>query len=49
MAKFYPLFSSSSGNASYIGSRNAGILVDAGASCKKLVGALETNGLQRNA
>lgn len=47
MAKFYPLFSSSSGNASYIGSRNAGILVDAGASCKKLVAALEVNGLQK--
>ena len=46
MAKFYPLFSSSSANASYIGSRNAGILVDAGASCKKLLEALERNGLQ---
>lgn len=47
MAKFYPLFSSSSGNAAYIGSRNQGILVDAGASCKKLVGALEANGLPK--
>ncbi len=46
MAKFYPLFSSSSANASYIGGRNAGILVDAGASCKKLLAALECNGLQ---
>ena len=43
MAKFYPLFSSSSANASYIGGRNAGILVDAGASCKKLLGALSDN------
>lgn len=45
MAKFYPLFSSSSGNAHYIGGRNAGILVDAGVSCKRILGALETNGL----
>lgn len=47
MAKFYPLFSSSSANASYIGGRNAGILVDAGASCKKMLEALERNGLQK--
>lgn len=47
MAKFYPLFSSSSANASYIGGRNAGILVDAGASCKKILEALEHNGLQQ--
>lgn len=48
MAKFYPLFSSSSANASYIGGRNAGILVDAGASCKKLLEALDRNGLQQS-
>ncbi len=47
MAKFYPLFSSSSANASYIGGRNAGILVDAGASCKKILETLERNGLQK--
>lgn len=46
MAKFYPLFSSSSGNASYIGGRNAGILIDAGVSCKRILTALERNGLQ---
>ncbi len=46
MGKFYPLFSSSSANASYIGGRNAGILVDAGASCKKIMEALDRNGLQ---
>lgn len=46
MAKFYPLFSSSSGNAHYIGGRNAGILIDAGVSCKRITAALETNGLQ---
>ncbi len=49
MAKFYPLYSSSSANASYIGGRNAGILVDAGASCKKILEALDRNGLQQKA
>ena len=49
MAKFYPLFSSSSGNASYIGTRNAGILVDAGASCKRLLEALGRNDLPKEA
>ncbi len=47
MAKFYPLFSSSSANASYVGGRNAGILIDAGASCKKILEALDRNGLQK--
>lgn len=46
MAKFYPLFSSSSGNAHYIGGRNAGILVDAGVSCKRILEAIDRNGLQ---
>ena len=43
MAKFYPLFSSSQGNASYIGSKQAGILIDAGTSCKKILNALDCN------
>ncbi|MDE5754136.1 MAG: MBL fold metallo-hydrolase [Oscillospiraceae bacterium] len=43
MAKFYPLFSSSQGNASYIGTNQAGILIDAGASCKKILNALSCN------
>ena len=49
MAKFYPLFSSSSGNAAYLGGRNAGLLIDAGVSCKKILGALACNGLQPQA
>ncbi len=40
MARFYPLFSSSEGNAYFIGSKNAGILVDVGVSYKKLFAAL---------
>ncbi len=48
MAKFYPLYSSSSANCSYVGGRNAGILIDAGASCKKILEALSRNGLQQS-
>ena len=49
MAKFYPLFSSSGGNASYIGGRNAGILIDCGVSCKRICTALDANGLDPRA
>ncbi|MBR0483398.1 MAG: MBL fold metallo-hydrolase [Oscillospiraceae bacterium] len=49
MAKFYPLFSSSKANASYIGSQSEGILVDAGASCKKILEALSCNSLAPSA
>lgn len=47
MANFYPLFSSSSGNASFIGTEREGILVDAGASCKRIIESLERNALRR--
>ena len=40
MARFCSLFSSSSGNSTYIGSSKTGILVDAGVSTKKLKEAL---------
>ena len=40
MARFCSLFSSSSGNSTYIGSAKTGILVDAGVSAKKLKEAL---------
>ena len=49
MAKFYPLFSSSSGNASFIGSEKEGILVDAGVSCKRLLEALGRNDIPKEA
>lgn len=42
MARIYPLFSSSKGNAIYIGTKQRGILVDAGVSYKRLVSALNT-------
>ena len=49
MAKFYPLFSSSSGNASFIGSEKGGILIDAGVSCKRIVDALGRNDIPKEA
>ena len=49
MAKFYPLFSSSSGNASFIGSHKEGVLVDAGASCKKILSSLACNAIDSSA
>ena len=49
MAKFYPLFSSSSGNSSFIGSKTEGILIDAGVSCKKILAALACNDIQKSA
>lgn len=51
MGQFYSLFSSSKGNASYIGTKKNGILIDAGVSCKRLTDKmrelkLSTEGLQ---
>ncbi len=43
MARIYPLFSSSSGNAHFIGTPAGGILIDAGVSCRRLVNALRLN------
>ncbi len=40
MSRFCPLFSSSSGNCTYIGSGDSGILVDAGGSFKSILSAL---------
>ena len=49
MAKFFPLFSSSQGNASFVGSKSSGVLVDAGASCKKILNALACNEIDKTA
>lgn len=49
MARMYPLFSSSKGNAVYIGNEQSGILIDAGVCCKKLVSGLESNGISPKA
>ena len=45
MARFCSLFSSSSGNATYIGSGRTGILIDAGVSAKRLRLALQDRGV----
>jgi phosphoribosyl 1,2-cyclic phosphodiesterase len=49
MARIYPLFSSSKGNASFIGTPEGGILIDAGVSARRLKGALERCGLSLSA
>lgn len=41
MAKFYPMFSSSKGNCTYIGNASGGLLVDAGVSFKRIKETLE--------
>ena len=46
MARIYPLFSSSKGNSSFLGNPSAGILIYAGASFKKLCGALDRCGIE---
>ena len=43
MARLYPLFSSSKGNSSFIGTEKGGILIDCGVSFKRLSEALEVN------
>lgn len=49
MARIYPLFSSSKGNATFVGTQNGGILIDAGVSCKRLCTALDANGIPAEA
>jgi phosphoribosyl 1,2-cyclic phosphodiesterase len=46
--RIYPLFSSSKGNSYYVGTKNAGVLVDCGVSCRQITAALTANGLSRD-
>lgn len=48
MAKFFPMFSGSDGNATYIGASDGGILVDAGVSFKRLKNSLTCAGIDIN-
>ena len=48
MARFCSLFSSSSGNSTYVGSASCGILIDAGASAKQLICAVQDEGIDIN-
>ncbi len=49
LSKFYSLFSSSKGNASFLGNPSGGVLVDAGVSCRKLLRALEAHDISPEA
>lgn len=41
MARIYPLFSSSKGNATFVGTQTAGVLIDAGVTYKRLLEGLD--------
>ncbi|MDR0974422.1 MAG: MBL fold metallo-hydrolase [Ruminococcus sp.] len=43
--RLYPLFSSSKGNSYYLGSKTAGVLIDAGGSARRITSALASNGI----
>ena len=45
MARFYPLYSSSSGNCSFVGDEEGGVLIDAGVNCKHITEALAANSI----
>lgn len=45
MTRLYPLFSGSSGNAYYLGTKESGILIDIGRSAKQIENALRENEL----
>ncbi|MGN0613393.1 MAG: MBL fold metallo-hydrolase, partial [Porcipelethomonas sp.] len=49
MARIYPLFSSSKANSTFIGDLRGGILIDAGASFKRLSEAFSRSGLSLSA
>ena len=49
MARMYPLFSSSKGNATFIGTPQGGVLIDAGVTYKRLTTAMERCGLSLSA
>lgn len=49
MARIYPLFSSSKGNAEFIGTEKGGILIDCGVSYKRLVNSLKRHNIPLSA
>ncbi len=49
MSRIYPLYSSSSGNCTYIGNRSEGILIDCGVSFSRLKTALDGCGIPMGA
>lgn len=49
MARIYPLFSSSKGNAEFIGTEKGGILIDCGVSYKRLTNSLKCHNIPLSA
>lgn len=49
MARIYPLFSSSKGNSTFIGTEKGGVLIDCGVSFKRFTAALERNNIPLSA
>lgn len=49
MARIYPLFSSSKGNAEFIGTEKGGILIDCGVSYKRLLNSLKRHNIPLSA
>ncbi|MDE6775319.1 MAG: MBL fold metallo-hydrolase [Ruminococcus sp.] len=49
MARIYPLFSSSKGNSTFIGTEKGGILIDCGVSFRRLSAALAVNNIPLSA
>lgn len=49
MIQLIPLFSGSSGNAAYVGTAQAGLLIDAGVSCRSILQGLEASGISPQA
>jgi phosphoribosyl 1,2-cyclic phosphodiesterase len=47
--RLYPLFSSSKGNCYYLGTRQAGVLIDAGGSARRIISALAAAGIHPSA
>lgn len=48
MAKFFPMFSGSSGNCTYIGGAGGAVLVDAGHSATSILKKLDAHGIKRD-
>ena len=49
MPRVYPLFSSSKGNATFVGTSTAGVLIDVGVTYRRLLSAFATSGLDFSA
>ncbi|MBQ5311664.1 MAG: MBL fold metallo-hydrolase, partial [Oscillospiraceae bacterium] len=49
MPRLYPLYSSSKGNSTFVGTTSAGILIDCGVSCKRIKQALASNSIPLSA